>query len=283
MGSLRDLIYNELKKTIREPLRICNVLNRREFNKYLRTQRLKLRYLNAFNNDFPRELVENGYDRISEQYARWTSECQEGIRGQVVEALVKTLPEGAGILDLGCGTGVSSSKILAEVFNVTGVDVSRKSVLSARQNIVNARFIHADMVNLTFPVESYDVVTAFYSLFHIPRSEQPDLLKKIALWLRAGGLFVATMGANSFEAFFEDDWMGVPMYWSSFDSETNQGIIEQAGLKIIKAKKIREKVHGKQNTFLWVIAKKEGGADGEKNEAVFSLVHVLEKAGGSNP
>ena len=83
--------------------------------------------------------------------------------------------------------------MLARHFEVTGVDISRENIKRARLNVLNARFIRSDMIELALSPESFDVVTAFYSVFHLPRSEQPALLGKIFSWLREGGLVVATM------------------------------------------------------------------------------------------
>jgi len=72
-----------------------------------------------------------------------------------------------------------------------------------------------------------------------------------------GGLLVATMGANSTEAGYEDDWLGAPMYWSHFDSETNRWLVEQSGLQLLSAQEETAEEHGQPATFLWVVARKE--------------------------
>ena len=46
------------------------------------------------------------------------------------------------------------------------------------------------------------------------------------------------------------------MYWSNFDSETNQRLVEEAGLKVISAKEETADEFGKPVTFLWVVAQK---------------------------
>jgi hypothetical protein len=97
---------------------------------------------------------------------------------------------------------------------------------------------------------------AFFSTIHVPREEQPGLLAKIARWLRPGGLFVATMGARSTENGYEEDWLGAPMYWSHFDAETNQRLVEEAGLITESATLETADEDGAPVTFLWVVAHK---------------------------
>ena len=132
------------------------------------------------------------------------------------------------------------------------------------------------MVQLDFPFENFDIVTAFYSIFHIPRSEQPMLLKKIASWLRNDGVVVATFGANSLDAYFEPNWLGVPMFWSSFGCETNKSLFKNAGLNVLKAIKVKEKAFDKWNTFLWIVAQKPGGADGNVNTSGSAFIRLLD-------
>lgn len=99
-------------------------------------------------------------------------------------------------------------------------------------------------------------MAAFYAIIHVPREEQPKLLQSIASWLRPGGLLVATMGARPMKADFDGDFLGAPMYWSSFDGETNRRLVEGAGLRIVSAHEESEEEHGQPTVFLWVVAQK---------------------------
>jgi len=47
------------------------------------------------------------------------------------------------------------------------------------------------------------------------------------------GFFFGSMGASSDPAGYEEDWLGAPMYWSSFDIDTNKQMITESGLSII--------------------------------------------------
>jgi SAM-dependent methyltransferase len=126
----------------------------------------------------------------------------------------------------------------------------------ARQKVPQATFIQSDISQLDFPPHSFDAIVAFYSLFCLPRAELFPLLQKIASWLRPEGLFVASLGAESIEELFSPDWLGVPMYWSIFDSATNKQLIQQAGLQIRSAQEETETEDGVPITFLWVVAQK---------------------------
>jgi SAM-dependent methyltransferase len=204
----------------------------------------------------PKQIVADGYDNIAEQHEEWARSVRVEERAKYTAVLLEKLARGAEVLELGCGSGIPTTQRLAEKFAVTGVDISAKQVALAQQKVPAAKFIHADMTKLDFPQSSFDAAAAFYSMIHVPRDEQAELLCKIADWLRPGGYLVATMGADSTEAYFNEDFLGKPMYWSNFNSETNRRLVKEAGLSILSAEEETAAEFGKPITFLWVVAQK---------------------------
>jgi SAM-dependent methyltransferase len=200
--------------------------------------------------------VAEGYDRIGGQYGELAAKSLTRQRRKYTGVLLKRVPQGAEVLDLGCGAGVPTTRELARSFRVTGVDISRRQVARARDNVPGASFVQSDMADARFPPESFDAVAAFYAIIHLPRDEQPALLSAIVSWLRPGGLFVGTLGARSVEADYQAQWLGTPMYWSSHDSETNRRMVREAGLEIVSAKEETTRADGESETFLWVVARK---------------------------
>ena len=203
-----------------------------------------------------KKIVEDGYDRVVDRYVAWARGIGSEERMRYSSVLLARISEGAEVLELGCGDGLPTTLQLAERFIVTGVDISSKLLSIARRNVPTGKFVHADMTEVEFESESFDAIAAFYSLIHVPRDELPALLKSIVEWLRPGGLFVATMGTVSEEVGFEEDWLGVPMCWSSYDAETNRRLVEESGLHIVSAQEETAEEDGKPVTFLWVVAEK---------------------------
>lgn len=204
----------------------------------------------------PKQIVAQGYDRIAEHHSQWASRTRAEERQQYTTLLLEHLPSTAKLLELGCGVGLPTTLALAQRFQVTGIDISTRHITLAQRNVPNATFIQADMTTLTFSPASFDAVAAFYSIIHVPREEQPDLLRAIATWLKPGGLFVAAMGASAVEAQFSPDWLGAPMYWSHFDSQVNQQLIQETGLQILSAREETAEEDGVPVTFLWIVAQK---------------------------
>ena len=143
-----------------------------------------------------KQLVAHSYDTIAETHAAWASTVRTDERVRYAAELIARLPAGAVVLELGCGTGIPTTRALAEHFDVTGVDIAARHIELARQNVPAARFIHADMAALDIAPASFDAVAAFYSIIHLPREEHAGLLRRIAGWLRPDGAIVKTVGAK---------------------------------------------------------------------------------------
>ena len=109
-------------------------------------------------------IVRVGYNEIAERYLTWSERVVNDPRARITDELIHRLSYGARVLDLGCGAGIPSTRLLAERFEVTGVDVSEVQLQLARTNVPQATFVHGDFSDLAFPDEWFDGITAFYSI-----------------------------------------------------------------------------------------------------------------------
>ncbi len=205
-----------------------------------------------------REIVKKGYEegdyykfyRLSERMDEYPLEKSN------VDRLTALLPNGARILDLGCGSGIPFDKYLADQgFQITAVDFVQKHIDMARESVPNATFIQEDIAEVDFSTGSFDAVLSLYTIFHIPRQEHRDLLLSIRRILRDGGLMLVTMGT-----FHEDeneigDFIGSEMAWSSYSLEENLRMVEESGFKILHWEEEGEK--GLPEHHLWILAQKE--------------------------
>ena len=199
-------------------------------------------------------VVAAGYDVIAERYLEWTGGGQ--VRNHYLRQFHDLVPVGGHVLDLGCGAGVPVAKKLAERASVVGVDISATQVALARQKVPEANFINADMMVAEFPPESFDGISAFFSLTHLPREEHAAMLWRIAAWLRPGGVFVASMGDIGSDDETENNWLGAPMFFSHFDAATNSQLIRLAGLQPFHEEVVEHVEEECVVRFLWVIARK---------------------------
>ena len=201
-----------------------------------------------------KQTVEAGYDELAPRFGEWAARVEGDPWERFLDELASRLPPGARVLDLGCGNGRKIAR-LAGRFDVTGVDISQEQLRLARAEIPDARFVHADLAELDFPAESYDAVTAFYSVSHVPREEHTALFGKVARWLRPGGLFLASLSANGTDDWTEE-WLGVEMFFSGFDADTNRRLIREVGFELVADEVVSMQEPETEAAFLWVLATK---------------------------
>ena len=201
-----------------------------------------------------KDVVRAGYDAMHGRYADWAGRDTLRRQRYLLRAARMGLLKPGKALDLGCGTGRHTTATLAGAgFRVTGLDLSARSIDVARRELPGVRFLVGDMATARFRPASFDLVTAFYSIIHLPREEHAGLLCKVAEWLRPGGGFIASLGASCGDA-YEEDWLGVPMYWSSWDHRTNHKLITDAGLQILVDTVETTLEDGQPVAFQWLIA-----------------------------
>jgi SAM-dependent methyltransferase len=182
----------------------------------------------------PKTVVREGYDRASYAYRGDEFAYQRSGYAYWLSRLVPGLPEGACILDLGCGCGVPVSRELARRHDVTGVDISPVQIARARRLVPGARFICADMAEVAFGPSSFEAAVAFFSLINLPLPEQSVIIERVCRWLVPGGRLCAAVGKWA-STRIEPDFRGVrgaTMYWSHADVATYRDCFERAGFVI---------------------------------------------------
>lgn len=178
-------------------------------------------------------LVEAGYDAVSAEFNA-TRRMQDA---DALAPLFERLPDGARVLDLGCGAGVPVARALAERFAVRGVDISAGQLALAREQVSGATFVQADMRTFDVPEASLDAVVSFYAIFHLPREEHAGLFGRIHRWLRPGGLLLASLAWRD-EAAYTEDFLGVEMHWSNYAIEEYRQMLAAAGFVVLETREL---------------------------------------------
>jgi len=200
------------------------------------------------------ELVGRGYDAIADEYLEWAARVDGDPKLTYLDELSRRLPDGASMLELGCGAGESCTRLLAERFRVTGVDVSEEQISRARENVPSARFLRADFTELELEDVSFDAVAAFYALNHVPRELLGDLFARVRRWLVRDGLFLASLGASDTGEWI-GDWLGTTMFFSGWDPEQNRALLHAAGFEIVVDELVTVREPEGDSTFQWVLAR----------------------------
>jgi ubiquinone/menaquinone biosynthesis C-methylase UbiE len=181
----------------------------------------------------PKKIVEKGYDELAEKYMRIRKLETRDVT--FLNLLFERIPRGARVLELGCGSGLPLTKMMAERYIVTGVDISQNQIDLARKNVPGVEFIKQDMTNLDFPDESFEAVTSYLAILHLPREEKVELYRNIHRMLKKGGILLMSIGGDDWISQPGDELMETPMYWSQFGAEKTKAILEDIGFVILRS------------------------------------------------
>ncbi len=187
--------------------------------------------------DNPKRMVAEGYDRVAQAYTQWRERTAKQPITGYLDRVTEGLPHGARVLDLGCGSGAPYAAMLSERFDVIGVDISAGQLAFARDLAPRAAFIRADMASLPLRAGAFDAAYVLYSIIHVPKEEHEGILRSLHALLRPGARLLLVTGQQAWEG-TEDDWLapGVEMFWSHFDRETNERMVEEIGFRTLDAR-----------------------------------------------
>ena len=193
------------------------------------------------------EIVRRGYDKIAEKYQADRHVFHDT---KQLEELTKLLPKNAKVLDAGCGAGVPYVRFLVESgFDVTGIDFAESMLRLAARNVPEAEFIKQDMIRLGFQNNSFDGITASYSIIHVPKGKHSSLFQSFHRILKPNGVMLLSAGSKEWEG--TEEYYGAEMFWSHYNPEKSLELIRDAGFQIIWGKYVES---GGERPY-WILAR----------------------------
>jgi len=203
--------------------------------------------------------IKTSYDAIAPEYNEWTV-SHSPQRMIYLEKLLQLLPAEASVLELGCGAGVPVTERLLVFpgFTVTANDLSSTQISMAKTKLGEDRvsWREGDMMSLDFPKASFDAVVGFYSLIHLPKNEQEEILSRIAGWLKPGGYLLVNVSDDASEGVVMEQWLHPQgwMFWSGWGAQTIEKV-KQTGLEVVIGQ-VEDDGVDVGVRFLWILAKK---------------------------
>jgi 2-polyprenyl-3-methyl-5-hydroxy-6-metoxy-1,4-benzoquinol methylase len=174
-------------------------------------------------------IVREGYDKIAEEYDQ---DREDFDNSKEIQNFVDILPEGASVLDIGCGGGKPIlRRMIAEGYNATGIDFSKGMLEVAKRNVPEATLIHGDVTKTEFDENSFDGIISTYAIIHIHKSLHSAIYTRIFKWLKPGGVMLVCTAHSDWEEIAE--YYGVDMAWSHPTPEASLDMLKEAGFEIL--------------------------------------------------
>ena len=111
----------------------------------------------------------------------------------IIKTLQQYLPQGAEVLDVGCGNGVISRSLGANGFNVKGIDISEKTIAKAKSlnTFSNVSFEVCSAEQLVASGKKYHAVICSEVLEHL--NEPGKLLQTLHETIHDSGVLIVTV------------------------------------------------------------------------------------------
>ncbi len=171
------------------------------------------------------------YYPLDQQPSREAFAVAEGLLARITEWRRGQRLETPSILDIGCGTGLFLHLAHEAGLRVRGIELSESAVAYARANY-GLDVHHGTLENADLPEESFDIITMWHVLEHLP--SPVEALRRVARLLRPGGLLLLGVpNIGSIEArIFGRRWFSLdaPRHLSHFTPRTLAAALIAAGL-----------------------------------------------------
>jgi SAM-dependent methyltransferase len=169
------------------------------------------------------------YDKVVPEWAK----VRRGFAGEqpYLDAIVEGLPQGAHVLDLGCGTGVPLARFFIERgYDVTGVDAAPEMLALCRAAFPAAEWIEQDMRTLALN-RRFDAIIAWDSFFHLPPDDQRAMFPVFGSHVAPRGMLLFTSGPAEGAAI--GDLFGHELYHASLGPEEYRRLLAEQGLSVL--------------------------------------------------
>jgi 2-polyprenyl-3-methyl-5-hydroxy-6-metoxy-1,4-benzoquinol methylase len=165
-------------------------------------------------------------------WARWLERRHWQLRCRAVECFHR----GGALLDVGCGAGRFLDVMRwTGRWQVAGVEVHQEAVGQCRQEL--GLVIHqGDLSTLDLPSETWDVVTMWEVLEHLPNPIAA--LEAVARILKPEGvLLLSTPNAEAWQATLWGKWWAgwdIPRHQYVFTGSTLEALLARTGFRVVK-------------------------------------------------
>lgn len=139
--------------------------------------------------------------------------------------------QSGALLDLGCSSGSFLQSLPSDSWKLFGIEMSADSARTA-EACTGAKVFVGEILDASFPRESFDVITCFDVLEHL--YEPQRVMARVSEWLKPGGVFYVLVPNidSAEERVFRSYWHGLelPRHLFHYSPASLKFLAESAGL-----------------------------------------------------
>lgn len=156
------------------------------------------------------------------------------------------------LLDLGCSSGSFLESLRGNNWELYGIEMSAEGARTAEARS-GAKVFVGDILDASFPPESFDVITCFDVLEHL--YEPREVMARVGEWLKPGGIFyVLVPNVDSAESrVFGSYWHGLelPRHLFHYTPASLKFLAKSAGLQELSLETGKNPAVGTSLRYAW--------------------------------
>jgi len=138
--------------------------------------------------------IEELYNSVAKEYAEsFTGEHEKKPKDQeILKRFSALIGNRKPVWDLGCGPGQTTKYLTGLGVEISGLDLSEKTLEQARALHPGIHFQKGNILDLEFENDSIAGVVSFYAMVHFAEEQVETAFQEIFRVLQPGGLFLFT-------------------------------------------------------------------------------------------
>lgn len=142
--------------------------------------------------------------KVDDTLSYYNSKAKDFVSGtvdvvftEVQDVFLEYIPASGKILDFGCGSGRDAKYFLSKGYDVDATDGSEElcKIASEYAGVQVKQMLFEELDK----VEVYDGIWACASILHVEKKQLPDIMKKIAIATKTGGVVYTSFKYGDFE------------------------------------------------------------------------------------
>jgi len=153
--------------------------------------------------------IEDAYDTVAKEYAEaFSGEHENKPKDQeLLHRFSHEIGDRRPVWDLGCGPGQTAKYLTKLGLEISGLDLSERTLEEARTRHPEIHFQKGDLLELEFEDDSIAGVVGFYAIVHFTKEQVGIAFREVIRVLQPGGLFLFTFHVGE-EAIHVDEFLG---------------------------------------------------------------------------